>query len=90
MSIENTIEEVDVRIDTNFLNEFSETESSTFRRKVIENLNSIDMNLLKKRTDNCTPKTMKVIRGNQEIVLCIGKRGISCEEDGCDVHVQQE
>ena len=62
-SIAEVIEEVEVLIDTHHFNDFSETRSSGFLKKVIANQSSIDMRLLKKtwRTLNCTPKTMKVI-----------------------------
>ena len=75
-SIEEVLEEVGVLIDTHFFNEFTETKSSMFLKKVISNQNSIEMNLFKKtwRTLNCTPKTMKVIREIQENLLCVGKR----------------
>ena len=59
-SIAEVLEEVEVLVDTHF-NEFSETKSSLFLKKVLANQGSIDTNLFKKtwRTLNCTPKTMK-------------------------------
>ena len=75
-SIGDVLEEVEVLIDTHFFNEFSETKSSLFLKKVISHQNAIDTRLLKKtwRSLNCTPKTMKVIREIQENLLCVGKR----------------
>ena len=75
-SIDDVVVEVGVLIDTNFFNEFTETRSSMFLKRVIANQNSIDMRLLKKtrRTLNCSPKTMKVIREIRENLLCVGKR----------------
>ena len=75
-SIAEVLEEVEVLVDTHFFNEFSETKSSLFLKKVISNQGTTDMNLLKKtwRTLNCYPKTMKVIREIQENLLCVGKR----------------
>ena len=75
-SIDEVLGEVEVLIDTHFFNEFSETKSSMFLKKVLANQNSIEMRLFKKtsRTLNCTPKTMKVIRELQENLLCVGKR----------------
>ena len=74
--IDEVIEEVEVIIDTHFFNEFSETKSSAFLKRVIANKNAIDMRLLTKvwRSLNCTPKTMKIIREIQENLLCVGKR----------------
>ena len=70
------LEEVGVLIDTHFFNEFWETKSSLFLKKVIAHQRLIDVNLFKKtwRTLNCTPKTMKVIREIKENLLCVGKR----------------
>ena len=75
-SIHEVLEEVGVLIDTHFFNEFAETKSSMFLKKVIAHQRLIDVNLFKKtwRTLNCTPKTMKVIREIQENLLCVGKR----------------
>ena len=75
-SIADVLEEVEVLIDTHFFNEFSETKSSMFLKKIIANQNVIEMTLLKRtwRTLNCTPKTMKVIMEIQENLLCVGKR----------------
>ena len=58
------LEEVEVLFDTYFFNEFWETKSSQFLKKVIAAQGSIEMRLLKKtwRTLNCFPKTMKVKR----------------------------
>ena len=63
-SIHDVLEEVEVLIDTHFFNEFYETKSSLFLKKVIKNQNAIDTNLLKRtlRSPNCSPKTMKTIR----------------------------
>ena len=70
------LEEVEVLIETHFYNEFWETKSSMFMKKIIASQNWIEMSLLKKawRTLNCTPKTMKIIREIQENLLCVGKR----------------
>ena len=75
-SIADVLEEVEVLVDTHFFNEFSETKSSLFLKRVIASQGSIDMSLFKKtwRTLNCTPKTLKVIREIQENLLCVGKR----------------
>ena len=75
-SIDDVLEEVEALIDTHFFNDFSETKSSAFLKKVIAHQNSIDMRLFKRtwRTLNCSPKTMKVIREIQENLLCVGKR----------------
>ena len=75
-SIGDVLEEVDVLIDTYFFNQFAETKTSAFLKKVIAHQNSIDTRLLKKtwRSLNCTPKTLKVIREIQENLLCVGKR----------------
>ena len=75
-SIEEVVEEVEVLIDTHFFNEFSETKSSQFLKKVIAHQSIIEMRLLKKtwRTINCSPKTMKVIREIQENLRCVGKK----------------
>ena len=74
-SIDEVLEEVEVLIDTHFFNVFSETKSSAFLKKAIENQSSIDVRLFKRtwRTLNCTPKTLKVIREIQENLLCVGK-----------------
>ena len=57
-SIEEVLEEVEVLIDTHFFNEFYETKSSLFLKRVIKNQNSIDTNLLKRtwRSLNCSQK----------------------------------
>ena len=70
------MEDVEVLIDAHFFNEFWESKSSQFLKKVIDNQGSIDMNILKRawRTLNCTPKTLKAIREIQEDLLCVGKR----------------
>ena len=75
-SIAEVLEEVEVLIDTHFFDEFSETKSSLFLKKVIANQGSIDVRLFKKvwKSLNCTPKTMKVLREIQENLLCVGKR----------------
>ena len=75
-SIEEVLEEVEVLIDIHFFNEFWETKSSLFLKRVIANQSVIETGILKKtwRTLNCTPKTMKVIREVQENLLCVGKR----------------
>ena len=74
--IADVLEEVDVLIDAHFFNEFRETKSSLFLKKVIKNRNAIDTSLFKRtrRTPNCSPKTMKIIREIQENLLCVGKR----------------
>ena len=70
------MEEVEVLIDTHYFNAFSQTRSSMFLKRVVQNNNVIETNLFKRtwRTLNCTPKTMKVIREIQENLLCVGKR----------------
>ena len=75
-SIDEVLEEVNVLIDTHFFNEFAETKSSQFLKKVLANQSSIDMNLLKRtwKKLNCSPKTLKEIREIQENLLCVGKR----------------
>ena len=75
-SIADVLEEVEVLIDTHFFNEFYDTKSSTFLKKVIANQGWIEMTLFKSalRTLNCTPKTVKIIREIQENLLCVGKR----------------
>ena len=75
-SIVEVLQEVEVLIDTHFFNEFTETKSAVFLKKVIAAQGSIEMRLLKKtwRTLNCSPKTLKVIREIQEIIICVGKR----------------
>ena len=69
------IDVVEVLVDTHF-NEFSETKSSLFLKRVISNQSLIDMRFLKRtwRTLNGSPKTMKVIREIQENLLCVGKK----------------
>ena len=47
-SIDEVLEEVEVVVDTHFFNKLSETNSSVFLKKAIENQNAIEMNLLKK------------------------------------------
>ena len=75
-SIAEVLEVFKVLVDTHFFNEFSETKSSAFLKRVLANQAAIDMRLFKKtrRTLNCSPKTMKVIREIQENLLCVGKR----------------
>ena len=75
-SIEEVLEEVDVVIDSHFFNEFWETKSSMFLKRVIANQSAIDVKLFKRtwRTLNCTPKTLKVIMEIHENLLCVGKR----------------
>ena len=75
-SVDDVLEEVNVLIDTHFFNEFEETKTSQFLKKVVANQSWIEMVLFKRtwRTLNCSPKTMKVIREIQENILCIGKR----------------
>ena len=76
MSIEETLEEVEVLIGRHFFNEFSETQSSLFPKKIASNQNSFDATIFMKTwmSPNCTPKTMMVIRENHENLLCVGKR----------------
>ena len=76
MNIEEVLAEVEARIDTHFFNEFSQTKSSIFPKKVMESQNSIEMKLFMKtwRSLSCYPKTMKIIREIQENLLCVGKR----------------
>ena len=75
-SINEVLEEVGELIDTHFFNEFTETRSSTFLKRVLENQRCLDLRLLKKtwRSLICTQKTMKVLREIQENLLCVGKR----------------
>ena len=75
-SIVEVLEEVEVLIDTHFFDEFSETKSSPFPKKVIAAQGSIEMRPLKKTwsTLKCSPKTLKVIQEIQENLLCVGKR----------------
>ena len=56
--IADVLEVVEVVIGVHFFNEFSETKSSAFLKRVIENQNSIDMNIFKRtwRSLNCSPK----------------------------------
>ena len=57
-SISEVLEEVEVLIDTHIFNEFSETKSSGFLKKVISNQNTIDVRIFTKtwRSLNCTPR----------------------------------
>ena len=75
-SIDGVLEEVRVLIDAHYFDEFSETKSSLFLKRVVANQSVIDMRLLKRtrRTLICSPKTLKVIREIQENLLCVGKR----------------
>ena len=75
-SIAEVLEEVDILIDTHFFNEFCETKSSSFLKRVILNQSAIDMTILKRswRILNYTPKTLKVIREIQENLLSVGRR----------------
>ena len=75
-NIAEVLEEVEVLIDTHFFNDFSETKSSQFLKKVIAHQGWIETRLFKKawRSLNCTPKTSKIIREIQENILCVGKR----------------
>ena len=70
------LEEVEVLIDTHFFNQFLETKSSSFLKRVLECRSVIDTKLFKKtwKSLNCSPKTLKVIREIQENLLCVGKR----------------
>ena len=70
-SIAEVLEDVEAPIDTHFFNEFWETKSSPFLKKVLANQGVIETRLFKKawRSLNCSPKTMKVIRENQENLL---------------------
>ena len=72
-SIGEVLEEVEVLIDTHVFNQFSETKSSLFLKKVLAHQSAIDMGLFRKtwRTLNCSPKTLKVIREIQENLLCV-------------------
>ena len=75
-SIEEVVEEVEVLIEMHFFNEFCETKSSAFLKKIIAHQSVIDTRLFEKmwRSLNCTLKTLKVIREIQENLLCVGKR----------------
>ena len=92
-SIADVFEEVEVLIVTHFLNEFYETKSSSFLKKVIANQGSIAMNLFKKtwRTLNCTPKDDENHRGDtREPPLCWEAKGTNHKEkDGIEVLVEQ-
>ena len=91
-NIADVLEEMDALIDTHF-DEFSETKSSLFLKKVFANQNVIDTGLFKKtwRTLNCTPKTVKMILEIQENLLCVGKRENHYrEEDGGHMLAQQD
>ena len=71
--IADVLEEVAVVIDMHF-NEFSETKSSQFLQKVMDNQGVIDTTLIRKTwtTLNCTPKTLKVIREFRKISYALG------------------
>ena len=47
-SIADVLEEVEVLVDTHFFNEFWETKTSSFLKKVIENQSSIEVRLFKR------------------------------------------
>ena len=51
------MEEVEVLIDTHFFNEFTETKSSQFLKKVLANQSVIEVRLFRKtwRSLNCSP-----------------------------------
>ena len=70
------LEEVEVLIDTHFLDEFYDKKSSLFLKSVLETQGSIETRLFKRtwRSLNCSPKTMKVIQAIQENLLCVVKR----------------
>ena len=57
-SIADVLEDVEVVIDMHFFVEFSQTKSSTFLKKVMDNQRWIDMTLFKKtwRSLNCNPR----------------------------------
>ena len=59
-SFEDVLEEVEVLIDIHFFNDFLETKSSAFLKKVIAHQSAIDLTLFLKtwRTLNCSPKTL--------------------------------
>ena len=64
-SIAEVLEEVEVLVDTHFFNEFSETKSSLFLKRVIANQGSIEMSLLKTwRTLNCNHEDDEVLTGD--------------------------
>ena len=73
-SIGDVLEEVAVVIDVHFYNGFSETKSSQFLQKVMDNQGVIDTSILKKtwRTLNCSPKTIKMI-GEIQKLPSVGK-----------------
>ena len=66
MCVDGVLGEVGVLVDTSF-NEFSETKSSLFLKRVLASRSFIDTRLFRKtwRTLNCSPKATKVIRENQ-------------------------
>ena len=72
--IADVLEEVVVLIDVHFFNEFSETKTKRFLKRVLENLNVIIVRNLRRawRTLNCSP-LLKLIGETQED-LCVGKR----------------
>ena len=75
-----------------FFNEFSETKSSAFLKKIVANQGAIEMILFKRTwmSLNCTPKTMRVIREIQENLLCVGRRkDLLTKKKGVDVLAQQ-
>ena len=74
-SIGEVLEDVEVLIDAHFFDQFTETKSSMFLKKVLANQRMIGVGLFNKtwRTLNCYQKTMKVIREIQENLLCIGE-----------------
>ena len=92
-SIAEVLEEVEALVDTRF-NEFSNTKSSLFLKKVIAHQSAIEMRLFRKtwRTLNCSPEMMKVIREIQENLLCVGKMRelITKKKSGLEVLVQQD
>ena len=74
-SIQDVLEEVEVLVDTHFFNQFTETKSSMFLKKIIANQSTIEVTLLKRawKTLNCSPKTMKIIRESRENLLRGGR-----------------
>ena len=74
--ITEVLEEVEVLVEKHFFNEFFETKSSLFLKKVVSNQGWKEIRLFKKtwRSLNCTPKTLRIVREIQENILCVGKR----------------
>ena len=89
-SIPEVLEEVEVLIDTHFFNDFSETKSSAFLKKVIAaHQSAIDLHLFGKtwRSLNCTLKTMEMIREVQENIICVWKEEGDDHKEECELEM---